>query len=90
MEINGAGNVNGPEPIRPNRISSSSSSQQVSSTEKPDRAEFSEMARLKALLEKTPDIRVDKIEQIRAEIQAGKYETQEKIQTVIDRLLEEL
>lgn len=90
MEINGAGNVTGPEPIRPNRISSSSSSQPLSSTEKPDRAEISEIARLKALLEKTPDIRVDKIEQIRAEIQAGKYETSEKIQTVIDRLLEEL
>lgn len=39
---------------------------------------------------KTNDIRVDKVAQIKAQIAAGTYETDEKLQAAADRLLDEL
>jgi anti-sigma28 factor (negative regulator of flagellin synthesis) len=90
MEVNGPGSVQGPDPIRPGRISSGRFAAPASEPADPDRVEISELARLKALLKDVPELRLEKIERIRAEIDAGTYETAEKIQTVIDRLLEEL
>jgi len=37
-----------------------------------------------------PEVRTDLIERIKAEIAAGTYETPEKIEAAIDRLLEDL
>lgn len=39
---------------------------------------------------KTNDIRVDKVAEIKAQIAAGTYETDEKLQAAADRLLDEL
>ncbi len=89
MEINGPGSVQGPDPIRPDRTSPSRFSKAVNESA-PDSAEISEIAKLKAMLRDVPDIRIDRIERIRAEIEAGTYETPEKIRSVIERLLEEL
>ena len=89
MEINGPGNVQGPQPIRPNRVNASRF-EAPAETSSSDKAEISEVARLKAQLKDVPDIRLEKIERLKAEIEAGTYETPDKIDTVIDRLLEEL
>lgn len=55
-----------------------------------DQVQISLEARLKALLEKVPEVRQDRIDQIRAEIEAGTYETNERIDIAIDRLIEDL
>lgn len=90
MQVNGPENVHGPDPIRPQRIGNSRFESTASESRAPDSAEISEVAKLKAQLRDVPDVRFEKIERLRAEIEAGTYETPEKIQRVIDRVLEEL
>lgn len=54
-----------------------------------DKLELSGVSHLLAAL-KTNDIRVDKVQQIRSQIQAGTYETEDKLDIAADRLLDEL
>jgi anti-sigma28 factor (negative regulator of flagellin synthesis) len=54
-----------------------------------DRVELSGMGNiLKAL--KNNDIRADKVESIKAQIEAGTYESEDKINVAVDRLLDDL
>ncbi len=55
-----------------------------------DRVELSEHARLLDQLRRMPDMRLDRIEAVRQAIQEGSYETQDKLDMAIDRLLEDL
>jgi len=59
-------------------------------TEQGDVISISEIARLKAKLASIPEVRHELIERIRAEIEAGTYDTIEKVQKAAERLLEEL
>lgn len=54
-----------------------------------DKLELSGVSHLLKTL-KTNDIRVDKIAQIRAEIDAGTYETDDKLDKAADKLLDDL
>jgi Anti-sigma-28 factor, FlgM. len=54
-----------------------------------DTVEFSNTARYLTKLKST-DVRQDAVDRVRAEIEAGTYETPEKIERVIDALLEDL
>ena len=55
-----------------------------------DRVELSEQARLMALLRQLPDVRHDRIENIRTAIAEGSYVTDEKLSVSIDRFLDDL
>ena len=88
MEIQGAGSISGPDPIRPNRFQLSQTNSAGSTST--DKVEISDLARFKALLAKVPEMRLEKVDTLRAQIEAGTYETDEKIDHVVDRLLEEL
>ena len=55
-----------------------------------DQVQISLEARLKSLLAKVPDVRQDLIDRVRAEIAAGTYETDEKLDIALDRLLDDL
>ncbi len=55
-----------------------------------DRVEISEVARWKAKLAEIPAVRETLVEAIRAEIEAGTYETDEKIRIAAERLLADL
>ena len=54
-----------------------------------DRVELSGVSHLLATLKKN-DIRVDKVADIKAQIQAGTYESDAKLDVATDRLLDEL
>ena len=54
-----------------------------------DRVELSGMSHLAAALKKN-DIRADKVAQIKAQIAAGKYETDKKLDGALDGLLDDL
>jgi len=54
-----------------------------------DRVEISEVARLLNRLAELPEIRTEKVEQVRAAIARGDYETPDKIEVVVERLLEQ-
>lgn len=55
-----------------------------------DRVEFSSQAKLLSKLKALPDVRDDLVGSVRAQIDAGQYETEERLDTAINALLEEL
>ena len=55
-----------------------------------DRVELSDHARFLDRMRQLPAARTDRVEEIRAAIAAGTYETEEKLAAAIDRLLDEL
>lgn len=62
----------------------------MASPERDDRVEISTTARALSEADATSDVRTDKVAQIRAAIERGDYETDEKLDVTIDRLLSEL
>ncbi|MBN1491232.1 MAG: flagellar biosynthesis anti-sigma factor FlgM [Phycisphaerae bacterium] len=61
----------------------------MASPERDDRVEISSAARALSETDRA-DVRADKVAQIRAAIERGDYETDEKLDVTIDRLLSEL
>lgn len=55
-----------------------------------DRVEISPIARMMSEISALPDIRAERVAQVKAEIQAGTYITPEKMDIAIDRLLEDI
>ena len=58
-------------------------------TRESDTVEISDSARYLGEIRKLPDIRQDKVDNARALIAAGKFETSDRINGTVDRLLEE-
>lgn len=91
MEIRGPGGVDGPGPVTPvERRTGPAEPVRGPANPPVDEVQISELAHLKALLAKVPEVRQDKVDQVRAEIEAGTYETPAKIDETIERLLDEL
>jgi hypothetical protein len=55
-----------------------------------DPAEKATAAKLAVKARQVPEIRWDLVARVMAEIEAGTYETEERIETTVDRLVEEL
>jgi negative regulator of flagellin synthesis FlgM len=55
-----------------------------------DELQISDAARLVGRVNDLPDIRQDRVNQIRSQIANGTYETDEKLQTAVGRLLDEI
>jgi negative regulator of flagellin synthesis FlgM len=55
-----------------------------------DVVEISTAAALAAKIQQIPDIRADLVARVKEEIEAGTYETPERIEIAVDRLLEDL
>lgn len=54
-----------------------------------DVVEISTVARLAAQIHNVPEVRAELVARVRAEIQAGTYETQERIDSTVERLMGE-
>ena len=54
-----------------------------------DVVEISTVAKLAAQVHTVPEVRVDLVSRVRAEIETGTYETQERIDLTVDRLMDE-
>jgi flagellar biosynthesis anti-sigma factor FlgM len=85
-------------PLEPlNRASTTSSFRQNGApqsdrTDRPqtDRVELSDRAKFLDRLRQFPEVRMDRVERVRQAIAEGTYETDDKLEVVIDRLVEEL
>lgn len=55
-----------------------------------DRLELSGVSHLLSALKGSKDVRLDKVAQVRAELDAGTYETDARIDAAVDRLLDEI
>ncbi|MCP4378845.1 MAG: flagellar biosynthesis anti-sigma factor FlgM [bacterium] len=54
-----------------------------------DVIEISTVAKLAAQVHTVPEVRVDLVNRVRSEIEAGTYETQERIDMTVDRIMNE-
>ena len=104
MDIGGPSGIGGPGHIEPqrkiNKAAETEKASDVQASRSADKVEISDQAKqtsgtsqvehLKELMNDIPDIRADKVAQIRAEIEAGTFETEDRINGAIDRLLDEL
>lgn len=91
MEIHGPGHINGPHSIQAPQRVQSAKPEAVSNDHGPiDQVDISAEADLVSQVHDLPDIRADRVADIRAEIEAGTYETDAKLDIAVGRLLDEI
>jgi negative regulator of flagellin synthesis FlgM len=92
MDISGPGSVGGPGPIRPSDVRATG---EVGSAPQgieipADEVEFSAAAQMLERLSADPQVREARLQEIQAQIAAGTYETPEKLEAAIMRMLSEI
>ena len=91
MQIHGLSNVHGPQPIQgPHRLQASSQPAPSGQVAGADQLDISREADLISRMRDIPEIRAERVARIRAAIEAGTYETPDKMEIAVGRLLDEL
>lgn len=94
MEINGLGHIDGPQAIRaPHRAEAIQPQNATESVQASDQVDISPEADALNMVNRVhdlPEIRTDRVAEIRAQIEAGDYETDEKIDVALGRFLDEI
>lgn len=92
MDINGPGSVGGPGAIRPGDVRPTGKvSPAPQGIELPvDEVEISSAAQMLEQLSSDPQVREARLAEIQAQIAAGTYETPEKLQAAVMRMLSEM
>jgi negative regulator of flagellin synthesis FlgM len=85
-QIHGAQPVHAPHAPRAAQPSAPSAATPVGG----DRLDISEAGQIAGRLSDVPEIRADRVAEIRAAIVEGTYETGEKLATAVERLLDEI
>jgi negative regulator of flagellin synthesis FlgM len=88
MNIKGSGTTNAGKIRRPVRKASASPSVRPSC--RSSQVTPTELSRWIKKARNLPDVRQDLVERVKAEIADGTYETPEKIQIAVERMLEEI
>ncbi len=97
MQIHGPAHLHGAQPLNaPHRVSGvqnpvetsyAAPTQYAAPT---DTVEFSSEANLISQIHDLPDIRADRVAQLRAQIAAGTFETEQRLDGTLERLLDEI
>jgi negative regulator of flagellin synthesis FlgM len=91
MEIYGAGGAQGPQPIYPRLAAFGvDGGQSVHAGAPRDHVEISPLGQMLDGISRLPEIRHEKVEEIRRQIAMGTYETTERLELALDRMLDEL
>ena len=91
MQVNGPSNVHGAQPVNsPNAARSAEQATQANQANSADEVSISQQADFLSRIDDIPDIRQERVDQIRAEIADGTYETDEKLDIAVSRLLDEI
>ena len=91
MQIQGSAYVHGPQALNSlHRTQSSQPAAPNSSSTGVDQVDISHEADLASRVRDLPEIRTERVAEIRAAIESGEYETDEKIDIALDRLLDEI
>lgn len=70
--------------------STTASSDSATSTRSSDRVELSNQARLLSKLKQLPEVREDLVNSVKSQIDAGNYDTDERFDTAVNALLDDL
>ena len=84
-QIHGAQSVNAPHAARAAGPAASPAASSIG-----DRLDISEAGQIAGRLADVPEIRADRVQELRAAILDGSYETEDKLSTALDRLLDEI
>jgi negative regulator of flagellin synthesis FlgM len=91
MQIYGPSQIHGAQPVRgPHSSRSAQPTSAAGVSSMGDRLDISEAGQIAGRLAEVPDIRADRVRDIRAAILNGGYETEGKLSTALDRLLDEI
>jgi negative regulator of flagellin synthesis FlgM len=91
MEVYGAGGPQGPQPIYPRLAAwSVDPGQTVQAGAPRDQVEISPLGQMLDGISRLPEIRHERVEEIRRQIAAGTYDTPAKLELALDRMLDEL
>jgi negative regulator of flagellin synthesis FlgM len=91
MHISGTTHVHGPHGINPpHNLQRGQSARSAPAPQGSDRVDISPAAEAAAQAAESGAIRQELVQQIRAQIAAGTYETPEKLGVAVDRLLDEI
>jgi negative regulator of flagellin synthesis FlgM len=91
MEIYGAGGTQGPQPIYPRLAAFSLDAGQTVHAGAPrDHVEISPLGQMLDGIGQLPEIRHERVDEIRRQLATGSYETPEKLELALDRMLDEL
>jgi negative regulator of flagellin synthesis FlgM len=91
MNINGPSQVHGAQSINPPHFTQrTQSAQGTSATSQTDRVEISQAAQAAMNASDAGGIRHDLVNQIRSQIAAGTYDTPDKMNAAVDRLLDQI
>ena len=84
-QLHGAQPISGPHPTRAAQGASTPPAAGVG-----DRLDISEAGQIAARLADVPEIRAERVQELRSAILNGTYETEGKMSTALDRLLDEI
>jgi negative regulator of flagellin synthesis FlgM len=91
MQINGLSHLHGAQPIQgPRATQASQATQQTDNWTGVDELDLSAEAEFVSGVRDIPDIRSDRVAEIRAQIAEGVYETGDKLDIAVGRLLDEI
>jgi negative regulator of flagellin synthesis FlgM len=91
MQIHGLSHLHGAQPISgPQRTNAAASASQVDTWAGVDELDISPEAELVSEIRDLPDVRADRVAEIRAQIASGVYETDAKLDVAVGRLLDEI
>ncbi len=89
MQIYGSSHVHGPQGINPPHRTASRPTGAADRVAASDQLDISREAELVSQVRDLPDVRAERVAQVRAQIQAGNYETSDKLDIALGRLLDE-
>lgn len=91
MHIYGPSQLHGPQSIgAPHGARTPQAAARPESVGIHDEVQFSDAARLVEQVQDLPEIRQDRVDAVRQQIAAGTYETSDKLNVALDRLLDEI
>jgi negative regulator of flagellin synthesis FlgM len=90
MEVSGPGSVGGGHPDRPVELRPTPEVMSAATGLEVDDVDVSRTAELLVRMSDDPEIRAARLARIRAEIANGTYETTEKLERAVERLLREI
>lgn len=91
MQIQGTTHVHGPQSINaPHRAQAPQPAAPSSNATGADQLDISREADMVSRARELPEVRTDRVADIRAQIQAGTYETPDKLDAALGRLLDEM
>jgi negative regulator of flagellin synthesis FlgM len=91
MEIHGLNGAGGAQPIYPRLAAYTVEAGSSASVSAPrDHVEISSLGQMLDGIHRMPEIRHERVEEIRRQIAEGVYETPEKLEIALDRFLDEL